>query len=144
MSTLSIRLPKSVHEQVKALASAEGISMNQFIALAVAEKIAVLQTVNYLEELARRGSREKLLARAGESAGCRTGRICPSLSAVDQINASNLPHAVLIRGPHHGTEQRIKRWSFGYLQGVDVVRIKDDHDSLLLDLLRGFFALLFE
>ncbi|MCZ6719493.1 MAG: toxin-antitoxin system HicB family antitoxin [Gammaproteobacteria bacterium] len=62
MSTLSIRLPKSVHEQVKALASAEGISVNQFIALAVAEKIAVLQTVNYLEERAKRGSREKLLA----------------------------------------------------------------------------------
>jgi hypothetical protein len=62
MSTLSIRLPKSVHEQVKALASAEGISMNQFIALAVAEKVAVLQTVNYLEERARRDSREKLLA----------------------------------------------------------------------------------
>lgn len=62
MSTLSIRLPKSVHEQVKALASAEGISMNHFIALAVAEKIAVLQTVNYLEERAKRGSREKLLA----------------------------------------------------------------------------------
>ncbi len=48
MSTLSIRLPKSVHEQVKALARAEGISVNQFIALAVAEKIAALQTVNYL------------------------------------------------------------------------------------------------
>ena len=62
MSTLSIRLPKSVHEQVKALADAEGISINQFIALAVAEKIAALQTVNYLEERARRGSREKLMA----------------------------------------------------------------------------------
>ena len=36
--------------------------MNQFIALAVAEKIAALQTVNYLEERAKRGSREKLLA----------------------------------------------------------------------------------
>ena len=28
----------------------------------MAEKIAVLQTVNYLEERAKRGSREKLLA----------------------------------------------------------------------------------
>ena len=62
MSTLSIRLPKSVHEQVKALACTEGISMNQFIAQAVAEKIAALQTVNYLEERAKRESREKLLA----------------------------------------------------------------------------------
>ena len=61
MSKLSIRLPKSVHEQVRALARDEGISMNQFIALAVAEKIAALQTVNYLEERAKRGSRKKLL-----------------------------------------------------------------------------------
>ena len=62
MSTLSLRLPRSIHEQVKELARAEGVSMNQFIALAVAEKIASLQTVNYLEERAKRGSREKLLA----------------------------------------------------------------------------------
>lgn len=67
MSTLSLRLPRSVHEQVKELAHAEGISMNQFITLAVAEKIASLQTVHYLEERAKRGSREKLLAVLGKA-----------------------------------------------------------------------------
>jgi len=36
--------------------------MNQFIMLAVAEKIATLSTMNYLEERAKRGSREKFLA----------------------------------------------------------------------------------
>jgi hypothetical protein len=41
------------------LAKREGISINQFIALAVAEKISALMTVEYLEERARRGSREK-------------------------------------------------------------------------------------
>jgi predicted transcriptional regulator len=59
MSTLSIRLPESLHKQVKELAENEGISMNQFIALAVAEKMSALMTVEYLEERARRGSREK-------------------------------------------------------------------------------------
>ena len=59
MSTLSIRLPESLHKQVKELAESEGISMNQFIALAVAEKMSALMTVEYLEERARRGSREK-------------------------------------------------------------------------------------
>ena len=59
MSTLSIRLPESLHKQIKELAENEGISMNQFIALAVAEKISALMTVEYLEERARRGSREK-------------------------------------------------------------------------------------
>jgi len=36
--------------------------MNQFIMLAIAEKIATLSTMNYLEERAKRGSREKFLA----------------------------------------------------------------------------------
>ena len=44
---------------VKELAAQEGISMNQFIALAVAEKLSVLRTAAYLEERAARGSREK-------------------------------------------------------------------------------------
>ena len=59
MSTLSIRLPESLHKQVKELAESEGVSMNQFIALAVAEKMSALMTVEYLEERAGRGSREK-------------------------------------------------------------------------------------
>ena len=59
MSTLSIRLPESLHRQVKELAESEGTSMNQFIALAVAEKMSALMTVEYLEGRARRGDREK-------------------------------------------------------------------------------------
>ncbi|MGB3633707.1 MAG: toxin-antitoxin system HicB family antitoxin [Rubrobacteraceae bacterium] len=59
MSTLSVRLPESLHKRVKELAESEGVSMNQFIALAVAEKMSALMTVEYLEERAGRGSREK-------------------------------------------------------------------------------------
>jgi hypothetical protein len=62
MRVLSLRLPNSLHEQVRAMAQAEGISMNQFVALAVAEKVAVLQASDYLAQRGRRGSREKLLA----------------------------------------------------------------------------------
>jgi hypothetical protein len=47
---------------VKALARKEGISINEFITLAVAEKLATLSTADYLTERAKRGSREKLLA----------------------------------------------------------------------------------
>ncbi|HEU4556735.1 MAG TPA: YlcI/YnfO family protein [Longimicrobium sp.] len=59
MSTLSLRLPESLHKGVRELASKEGISINQFIATAVAEKIAALMTEDYLGERARRGSRAK-------------------------------------------------------------------------------------
>ena len=40
----------------------EGISVNQFVTLAVAEKVAAISTIEYLEKRAKRGSREKLLA----------------------------------------------------------------------------------
>ena len=33
--------------------------MNQFIALAVAEKVAAIKTLNYIEERAKRGNRQK-------------------------------------------------------------------------------------
>ena len=51
-----------MYEQLKELAHEEGVSMNQFVTLALAEKIATLNTKSYLAERARRGSREKLLA----------------------------------------------------------------------------------
>ena len=59
MSTLSIRIPESLHKRVKALASKDNISINQFIATALAEKLAALDTEEYLEERSKRGSRNK-------------------------------------------------------------------------------------
>ena len=59
MSTLSLRLPESLHNQLRRLAKREGISINQFVASAAAEKVAALTTEKYLEERAKRGSREK-------------------------------------------------------------------------------------
>ncbi len=62
MSTLSIRLPDSLHKRIKQMAEAESISMNQFITLAVAEKMSALATVENLKERAKRGSRQKFEA----------------------------------------------------------------------------------
>ena len=59
MSTLSGRLPDSLHRGVKELASKEGISINQFVATAVAEKMSALMTEESLQERARRGSRAR-------------------------------------------------------------------------------------
>lgn len=54
MSNLSLRLPDSLHRKIRELAEREDVSINQFIATAVAEKAAALLTVEYLEERARR------------------------------------------------------------------------------------------
>jgi hypothetical protein len=56
MSTLSLRLPESLHRKIRELAERDDISINQFIAMAVAEKTAALLTVDYLQERGRRGS----------------------------------------------------------------------------------------
>ena len=62
MSTLSLRLPESLHRQLTALAKSEGISVNQFIATAAAEKLAALTTEEYLQQRAQRASRKKFHA----------------------------------------------------------------------------------
>jgi hypothetical protein len=59
MSTLSLRLPDSLHETVKHLAKQDHISVNQFVTVAVAEKISALLTKDYLEQRAQRGDRSK-------------------------------------------------------------------------------------
>ena len=66
MSTLSLRLPDSLHRQVKLLARREGISINQLIASAAAEKVTALMTEEYLTERSKRGSREKFEAVLGK------------------------------------------------------------------------------
>lgn len=58
MSTLSVRLPESVHKKLRELSQKEGVSMNQFITLAVSEKMSALLTVDYLKERAKKGDRK--------------------------------------------------------------------------------------
>jgi len=59
MSALSLRLPESLHAQVRELAERDNVSINQFVTLAVAEKVAVLRTLDYIEQRGQRGSRER-------------------------------------------------------------------------------------
>jgi predicted transcriptional regulator len=62
MSTISIRLPDSLHNMAKTIASKDHISMNQFIASAVAEKVSALATETYLKERADRANLAKFNA----------------------------------------------------------------------------------
>lgn len=58
MTALTIRLPESLHQEVRQFAKAEGISINQFMAFAAAEKISFLRSVDFLRVEAALGSRE--------------------------------------------------------------------------------------
>jgi len=62
MSAISIRLPDSLHRMARDIARQDQISMNQFIASAVAEKVSALATEQYLNERAARGTVDKFRA----------------------------------------------------------------------------------
>ena len=61
MITLSHRLPESLHRNLKQAADRGGISINQFVSLAVAEKLSALQTYDIIAERAKGASRESFL-----------------------------------------------------------------------------------
>lgn len=59
MKTISLRLPESLHEKVREMAEKENVSINQFITLALAEKLSALSTETYIAERAARGDRKR-------------------------------------------------------------------------------------
>jgi predicted transcriptional regulator len=59
MSTISLRLPDSLHKQVRKLAEQESVSINQLVTLALAEKLSALITEDYLCKRAERGNRKR-------------------------------------------------------------------------------------
>ncbi len=58
MSALSLRLPDSIHRHIKEVAQKEGVSINQFISSAVAEKISAILTEDYLKSRAKRAKKK--------------------------------------------------------------------------------------
>ena len=59
MSTLNVNIPESLRRRAQSLAQDDGVPLDQFIATALAEKVAVLDADSYIRERAARGSREK-------------------------------------------------------------------------------------
>ncbi len=59
MSAMSLRLPDSIHNRARVLSKRDHVSINLFVATAVAEKISAMETEDYLYKRAKRGSRKK-------------------------------------------------------------------------------------
>ena len=62
MRAISIRLPNSLHKKARELARQEGVSVNQLVATALAEKISALMTVEHLKERGAQGQRARFEA----------------------------------------------------------------------------------
>ncbi len=67
-STYPLRLPASIKAEAERLAAADGTSLNQFVATAVAEKVAALRTASFFAARKGKGDREafrRLMTREG-------------------------------------------------------------------------------
>ena len=67
-STYPLRLPRSVKAEVERRAKADGISVNQFVATAVAEKLAAMDTARFFAERRERADMaafDRLMQRKG-------------------------------------------------------------------------------
>ena len=68
-SNVALRLQESLLTEARSVAETEGVALNQFINVAVAEKLSALRTEDYFRERAERGNVAKvkrLLSRAGK------------------------------------------------------------------------------
>jgi predicted transcriptional regulator len=75
MSTLSLRLPESLHRRLSEVAERDGVSINQLINSAVAEKMSALMTAEYLATRAKRASRRKFDAVLAKVADIEPGDV---------------------------------------------------------------------
>ena len=70
MSTLSLRLPDYLHDEIRKLAEREHVSINQLATLAISEKIAALEAEDYIRNRAMKADRktfEKALDKVAET-----------------------------------------------------------------------------
>jgi len=68
LSTYPLRLPRSIRAGIERLSKQDGISINQFVSIAVAEKLAIMQAETYFAERIARADLEafdQLMSRSG-------------------------------------------------------------------------------
>jgi hypothetical protein len=68
-SNVALRLQASLLEEVRRVSESEGVALNQFINVAVAEKLSALRTEDYFRERSGRADiakAKRILKRAGK------------------------------------------------------------------------------
>ncbi len=68
VATYPLRLPRSLRAAIERVAKRDGTSINQFVTMAAAEKLAVLDTQDYFRSRVERADLQafdRIMARAG-------------------------------------------------------------------------------
>jgi hypothetical protein len=92
-SNFALRLQESLLKEARLLSRSEGVALNQFINVAVAEKVSALKTVEYLRERAARANipeAREILKKAGRG---------HNPDPADRLEPEN-PHAGMPRPAH--------------------------------------------
>ena len=66
MTNLNVSVPDSIYQQVATLAQKDQLTLDQFVANALVEKMAALLTEDYLAQRAARADRQKFLEVMGK------------------------------------------------------------------------------
>lgn len=69
LSTYPLRLPRSIRANVDRVSKREGVSINQFVSIAVAEKLAMLEAETYFAERQARANLQALDKLMGRATG---------------------------------------------------------------------------
>ena len=80
MSNYALRLPESLKQAAKRIAASDGITMNRFFVVAIAEKISAMETAQFFEKPAASASKP-----AAQAAWARVG----SKAAIAAANWAN-------------------------------------------------------
>jgi hypothetical protein len=75
-SNVALRLQESLLQEARRVAASEGVALNQFINVAVAEKLSALRTEEYFQERSARADiakAKRILKRAGKGKPPRPG-----------------------------------------------------------------------
>jgi hypothetical protein len=108
---LKLRLPASLHRKLADIAERDGVSINQLISSAVAEKMSALMTEEYLAERAKLGSRRKFAA------------VVAKVPDVEPEERDHLPREPR-RRPRVGREQVRRRLRSNFIRSGRPVQIR--------------------
>ena len=117
MRNFALRIPESLLSSAKELASTEKTSLNQFFAIAIAEKVSSMKTARFFEERAVRADPEAALAilsKAGRVAPAPEDRISTVLRT--RLRDASAKQRALLRLPY--ARRRRSRGDRGSLQGL--------------------------
>ena len=92
MSTLNIKIPESIKSRVEHFAREDGVSVDDYVAAVLSQRIAVADADSYVQNRAARGSTDQLIHLLDKAPAVKPSpcdRIIPDIEQGDAPNADS-------------------------------------------------------